>query len=624
MSDLLRLILVLVMVLTASSRAESHASDLPQLLHLLETRVLHDKPVRDLTIKLSAWLATNEVILRNREETVRSIGHKRQDLSSAELKLLFHGDPAGLDEKGKRGTKLLLGLLENGETTSPHSKSEVLEVIHAVRNNLRLPGPGRFELLKAPVLYYDYANNPMLQGRFPAKNICSPEDKEGRVNPAVSSFWTLPKSISRADLFRGFDRKEQVRYDHVFRYKGPKTSYGGCPGFEIKSDGVVFKVKLEETRSEPFTARIFHAMGYNVDPTDHAASVKIRYDRRLLREFDLRKEIQVEVTLLGLIPVPGFRLQEKFDPLTFFRGGRLKNGDFLNVRELKKRLFKNLKAGNYFDLPGNYQADFESQIDYLETQEVNIQPKSEMRSIGPWEFGGLGHEDLRELRGAGILAAWTGWFDARFDNTRLKVDRSGDVRSLRHYFSDLGGGLGKSTGVLSRHCEEPNAFPWTCSSTGGLSVFGGQKPPEIIHFELIEDAPAFEKMTLGDARWMLRLMAQLTENQIRQALIAAGFEGADARLFCEKLVHRRDCLMIDFGLAAEVGLLRPNGIAPFLNYDPEIDEQFSAQDGSGRQVETPPGRKSLVFGKVQKPEKKQSEERQAAGAAENAKSGVWP
>jgi len=52
-------------------------------------------------------------------------------------------------------------------------------------------------------------------------------------------------------------------------------------------------------------------------------------------------------------------------------------------------------------------------------------------------------------------------------------------------------------------------------------------------------------MTVEDARWMARLIGQLTENQILEALMAAGYSSEEIMLFKEKFVSRRDQMMMD-------------------------------------------------------------------------------
>jgi hypothetical protein len=95
---------------------------------------------------------------------------------------------------------------------------------------------------------------------------------------------------------------------------------------------------------------------------------------------------------------------------------------------------------------------------------------------------------------------------------------------------------------------------------------------------------AFHDMTVDDARWMARLIAQLTESQIQQALIAAGFTSAEVRLYTEKLVSRRDRMIQDLGLAKEITLLRPQGVTRALDYDPSADGPVAARAADGSEL----------------------------------------
>src|SRR5204863_4975432 len=90
------------------------------------------------------------------------------------------------------------------------------------------------------------------------------------------------------------------------------------------------KVKFAETHSEPFASRIFHAIGYNVDPTDYSSGLKMKYDRRLFEEFNSRRPMKIKA---GMFFIPMFRmdLQNKYDPFAFvdhvvFRNGAIVSG----------------------------------------------------------------------------------------------------------------------------------------------------------------------------------------------------------------------------------------------------------------------------------------------------------
>jgi hypothetical protein len=102
-----------------------------------------------------------------------------------------------------------------------------------------------------------------------------------------------------------------------------------------------------------------------------------------------------------------------------------------------------------------------------------------------------------------------------------------------------------------------------------------------VSYQPVFSNDAFRDMTVDDARWMARLIAQLTETQIQQALIAAGYTSAEVRLYTEKLVSRRDRMIEDLGLAKEIPLLRPHGIAHVFDYDPRKDGPIEARAADG-------------------------------------------
>jgi hypothetical protein len=91
-----------------------------------------------------------------------------------------------------------------------------------------------------------------------------------------------------------------------------------------------------------------------------------------------------------------------------------------------------------------------------------------------------------------------------------------------------------------------------------------------VNYQPNDDTLAFERMTFDDARWMARLLGQLTERQIVEALVASGFDSARVKLLAEKLISRRDRMIQDLDLASEFPLLRPDGSDRRLSYDPAL------------------------------------------------------
>ncbi len=273
----------------------------------------------------------------------------------------------------------------------------------------------------------------------------------------------------------------------------------------------------------------------------------MRYDRRYFTEFHRLPELKMKIGLF-FIPIYTFHFERVYDPLNFIEEAVMSDGTRLPSEDFAKMLLRNRRAKDCFATE-NFNEKVEGSIDYLVTTEANVQIKSESGgSIGPWAFDQLGHEHLRELRGAGLLAAWVGWWDARFENTRLRVVETERGPALRHYFSDLGAGLGRSAGTFRHSSEKPADFASTFTRRGERF---GRGRVEFPGFEPIEDNAAFREMTFDDARWMARLIAQLSEAQISAALRASGFSDEEVSVYAAKLLSRREQLLLDTGLGDE-------------------------------------------------------------------------
>jgi hypothetical protein len=476
-----------------------------------------------------SWIQQREIILST---------NFVQILPEPTLALLYQ-EPRAAQKKIGRCWQTMAELAQklSEDPQAASVRQNLFEVAAALENNFRSPQPERITSFTVPWFFLKYSGNHI--GGFSVKS----ESRAVRC-ANTTTFWEPRRSPAEQDLYAGFGRSSLPEWEKVtWEYSGPKTSYGGCPGFTLRSGGVEVKIKFAETISEPFTARIFHAMGYHVDPTDHARELRIRYDRRLLREFHMRYPLRTDLAFLGVLPAGYLELQKRHDPLAFIQCGVLKNGDIVPREELRERLFINPSRKFPATDPNNFRTEFENQLELLVTVAANVQPEdNSWHSLGPWTFDGLNHEDVAELRAAGLLSAWLGWFDSRFENNRLKIQRSekGAIR-LAHFFSDLGGGLGRAEGVFTRACELPEEFPATFTSREGDQF-------KILHFAPIEKTIAFEKMTAHEARWMAEKIKSISPQQILDALTAAGCSPIQARLFQEKLLSRQEKMLRDLAI----------------------------------------------------------------------------
>lgn len=462
-------------------------------------------------------------------------------MSSEELKAYFAEDLNYLSPKDRRGWEEIRRLTQARQT------NHIPEILRAIANNHRSPAPPSIHEFQPPLLFLDYSHNPIARGAQPARNLARPRlDDLSLSDPQRSTFWRRPECIPAENLHAGFGRPSLPDYTQMmWQYAEPKTGFGRRPGFEASFGDRTIKIKFIEVSSEPFSARIFHALGFHAEATDYTPHLKLKYSRRYFREFHLRKEFKIKMRLLGL-PVYTIDLQRRYDPFRFVSEAVLKDGRRISGAALKAFLLRDPTKLHPEDDPANFKPQAEAQIDFLITAPANVQPQDDSaRTIGPWEFEGLGHEHLRELRGAGLLAAWIGWDDSRFENTRLKLADS----ELRHYFTDLGGGLGKHAGLFARRLESPEDFTWRFTLPPKFQGKGKMTIPfRITDFEPIQETRAFREMTIDDARWMARLIAQLTDHQIEQALAASGITGAPLKLYTEKLLTRRTHMLRDLGL----------------------------------------------------------------------------
>jgi hypothetical protein len=428
----------------------------------------------------------------------------------------------------------------------------------------------------------------------------NPNGDPSRWDPSPFGFWTRPPDIPEQDLFAGFGRAQPVSLaEDICEYDGPKTSHGTRPGFDVECQGTRYQIKFGEVSSEPFTARIFHALGYYADPTDYAPALKVRYSRRLFREFNLRQPLTMRVRPLG-IPLGAFKLQPRHDPFNFVIAAVFKDGRRVPGHELKNLLLRDPARKQPEREPDNFREEVEATLDYLVFPPANVQPKdTPAENLGSWEFTGLGHEHRRELRAAALLAAWLGWSDSRWDNTRLRVAYINDLVDLQFFFTDLGAGMGGATGWFTLHGEDPNKLAWTFTRPAIVRGPGRMTTPfRVVHFHTLVPTPAFREMTTDDARWMARLIGQLTEDQLASALIASGYGNAEVKLYVEKLVSRRDRMIRDLNLADEIPLLRPAGVNQQFSYDPAADTPPAIALKSGARISARPTTQTVRNGRL--------------------------
>jgi len=476
------------------------------------------------------------------------------------------------------------GLLrdETGGASREGRIYQLLELHHAVDNSLRYPIKKNYEILPEifPILLLKArAHRSIARDPAPAAPASDPRAGE----PPPSSFWSPTGEVGAKDLHAGFGRSALPAHEGICEYVKPKTGWGAHPGFEISCGGEKLEFKLgDEIYGGPFNTRVFDALGYHTFAIDRMPALKLKYDRRVLSEYNSRRYLAMYARIL-FIPVARHVVTKIEDPFERIVAAVTTDGRRLTPGELQSGLLRGAAVVKGRPRPetvaANYDAEFERKIAYLvwEPGTVAYEPDT-IHTIGAWDYDQLDHADRREVRAVFVLSAWLDQYNMRWENTRLAYVKDGEGWHLRHLFSDVGSGLSDAHSMLHSTNSDIEKMPWTVTEvSGGKVKFSGFAP------NVMNDA--FAGATAEDARWMLRRLAALSETQILEALLATSMSAAEARLALEKLVSKRQKMVADFGLAAEQPEIMRRRIDTSLEFDPAKPEDLgmvtlSRPDGS--------------------------------------------
>jgi len=442
---------------------------------------------------------------------------------------------------------------------------QLLELYRAVDNSFRYPLKKNYEIVPEifPIL--------LLKARSHRK-VASAAGPAG--DPVPSSFWSPPGDVSSKDLHAGFGRRALPTHDAICEYVKPKTGWGAHPGFEVSCGGEKLEFKLgDEIYGGPFNTRVFDALGYHTFAIDRMPALKLKYDRRVLTEYNSRRRLVMRARVLA-IPVARHVVTKIEDPFDRIVAAVTTDGRRLTAPELKSGLLRDATVVEGRPRPetvaANYNDDFERSIAYLVWQAgtVAYEPDS-IRTIGAWDYDQLDHAGRREVRAVFVLSAWLDQYNMRWENTRLAYVKDGEGWHLRHFFSDVGSGLSDAHRMLRSTNSDVEAMLWTVTEKGGDKVeFSGFAP------NVMNDA--FAGTSAEDARWMLRHLAALSERQILQALLATSMSASEVRLALEKLVSKRQKMVADFGLSSEFPEMAQRHIDTSLEFDPARPEDLRA------------------------------------------------
>jgi hypothetical protein len=203
--------------------------------------------------------------------------------------------------------------------------------------------------------------------------------------------------------------------------------------------------------------------------------------------------------------------------------------------------------------------------EYVVFREAVAEPRyGEIVRLGFFSFSRGMAAVMREARSLHLFGVWIGNADTKDEENNKVSLRRDENGTWQMYLSqqDVGHAMGM---VLP---ERPNAFPWDVVEDSAFSRFLRRiRGRTELNYVNLQDSGLEETTTWADAKWMVRLIAQLTREQIEDAMSLGHWPGGIGPLYVEKLINRRNQLVEVFGLQDE--------FAPL-----PVDRHITTADGS--------------------------------------------
>lgn len=370
--------------------------------------------------------------------------------------------------------------------------------------------------------------NPQTQSLVSEADIRAAKVDVSTLNPKSSTFWQAQNDISKVNvndaamgrtlsIYRGADATfpaDKTYYFDSVKYSDTKPK---IEGYTLGADGKKTKYRLKfgrEMHAESTVGALLMTLGFTADITQYQRGIKLILGKTTKDE--LIRQWEHYYNYDG----PGYRYKvEKY----IIDEGADANGNFVVFQE----------------------------------GIIEARPKTVGR-LGGWAFDDNGHESLREVRALLILQAFVENADIKnFDNNKLLIRQNADGSVERaHMISDLGYSLGFIIG------EAPDLYSSKWIERSGSSL--------VLKYRAIHKNPLRTKLTLADAKWTARLVAQLSREQIAQAVALGGWDTCMQKIYTEKMVMRRNQMIEATGL---VNASLANGAKAQL-----LDEPYKGDD----------------------------------------------
>ncbi|MCZ6783984.1 MAG: hypothetical protein O7G30_11820 [Proteobacteria bacterium] len=360
-----------------------------------------------------------------------------------------------------------------------------------------------------------------------ARMIASGADLSELQPPPDSSFWRNPGAIAEIDVANAF-------------YGGGAPVHAGLTS-RFPTEAQLDEVRKSQTKPK-----------FDIEIEENGSK----------REYKLKVggEIHSEPTVGALMATLGLNT----DVTRYVRDFRIDLGDadVDTVRDDWRSYFENHRLHLRYSFDDFFEVGEDERGRFIVAREAVLEAKSdELIRVGPWPFGASGNEGYREVRGLSIFSIWVGNTDLKeAENNKLILRETEEGVQVFHVQHDLGHSLGR---ILP---EELNAFPWDM-------IEWTLRDRIQFNYHSAQKNSLRNRATYADARWMVRLIAQLTREQIADAVALGHWPRAAGQLLVEKLVNRRNQLVDAFDLAGAETPSGPIGLLP-------VDRQLTTADGA--------------------------------------------
>jgi len=352
-------------------------------------------------------------------------------------------------------------------------------------------------------------------------------ESRGETNFSDSSFWQASERKRSLGFFE--DSKEEI-----FKKDCRAEALDSQAAAKISCGNTQFKILPQASpKVAALNSILYRRFGYNSAPVIFAPEIPVVYDRGIL---PILKKLNVRMNVV------------------------LKTGDVVPFDAFIEKLlpYCNSRNESCFSVSAFFDVNVASQIEKSILSEVALNIEYGDHVFGPWSYEELDHRYRPEVKALFFISAFTGNTDLRKDSNA--VVWSAKNFTVSHQIQNLNSGLGA---VRPGAPMNLNSFKWEVFKTkkqrgAPVVVFDGYRPSV--------KQQALSEITVDDAKWAVRQIAGLSEQELTEALALSGFSAAELILAREKLLSIQKNFVHSLGLEKEFAAIAERKIEKNISY----------------------------------------------------------